>query len=88
MKPNITGKDVAALLHHIHSHYPNEQGDIIYREKDLLPILEALGLPKPIWRESMSVAMWRAKRKLNQGTKPKRSVARKGQSRNKKTATK
>lgn len=65
-----TGEDVGALLSGIHTHaelllrwekikkskkyliYPDQ---IIYKEVDLLPILEALGLPKPIWNKTTSV---------------------------------
>lgn len=59
----ISGEDVAALLHHIHEHYPGEDGienggKIIYFEDDLLPILEALGLPKPEWKRSISLKKW------------------------------
>lgn len=59
----ITGEDVAALLHHIHEHYPGEDGKglggkIIYFEEDILPVLKALGLPSPIWGKSISIKNW------------------------------
>lgn len=65
----ITGEDVAALLQGIHHHRYNEPGnpelddaDIIYYEEDLLPVLEALGLPAPIWGKSMSLEEWKKQR--------------------------
>ncbi len=77
----ITGEDVAALLHHIHNHaeliagdvrraqnkkgrisdeeIEKVEGKIYYAEEDLLPVLEALGLPAPVWKKSMSVEEWK-----------------------------
>lgn len=63
----ITGEDVAALLHNIHFHYPDGgifAGKIFYFEEDLLPVLEALGLPAPVWKKSMSVEEWKKSRKV------------------------
>ena len=63
----ITGEDVAALLHGIQTivgeefHYL-EDGDIVFKEKDLLPVLGALGLPAPIWGKSMSIKEWKKSR--------------------------
>jgi len=74
----VTGEDVAALLHHIHSHGDEIHNDIeyasledleefqsaiYYSEKELLPVLEALGLPKPIWKYSMSIEEWKNKKR-------------------------
>lgn len=86
--PPITGEDVAALLHGIHTHADlihsrvtmlqynaisdpvnwEEKADeaaeeIYYSEKDLLPVLEALGLPAPIWGKSISLKEWKKQRK-------------------------
>jgi len=44
----VTAKELAGLLFNIHQH-DSETGEIIYKEKDLLPILKALGLPEPEW---------------------------------------
>lgn len=78
---NITGKDVAALLHGIHTHaellFENKSGEnlpnglkilknpdeIVYREKDLLKVLKALGLPEPEWELSMSVEEWKKQKR-------------------------
>lgn len=60
----ITGKDVAALLHGIHRHDEKTE-EIIYREKDILPVLKALGLPDPKWELSMSVKQWKKYKKKN-----------------------
>ena len=49
----VTGKDLAALLFTIHTHDEATE-KIVYFEEDLLPILEAIGLPKPIWEGSMT----------------------------------
>lgn len=54
VKQQITGTDVAALLHGIHEHDEKTE-EIIYYEKQLLPVLKALGLPEPKWELSMSV---------------------------------
>ena len=65
MENNITGEDVAALLHGIHEHMPDGTtfaGKIVYYEEDLLPILEALGLPAPVWGKSMSVEEFKKQR--------------------------
>lgn len=59
----ITGKDVAALLSGIHDHHP-KTGEIIYHEKDLIPVLKALGLPEPIWEQSMSIKQWEKKKPI------------------------
>jgi hypothetical protein len=70
IKPSITGEDVAALLSNIHEHYPGEEGvhklagKIIYFEEDLLPVLEALGLPAPEWKKSMSVKQWKKSKNI------------------------
>ena len=58
----VTGEDLASLLFHIHSHDLKTE-EIIYYEKDLLPILKALGLPKPIWGDDISVKKWLKNRK-------------------------
>ncbi len=58
----ITGEDVAALLHNIHEH-DSKTEEIIYYEKDLLPVLKALGLPKPKWKKSLSIEDWRKERR-------------------------
>ena len=58
----ITGEDVAALLHQIHQHDEKTE-EIIYYENDLLPVLKALGLPKPIWKDSMTIREWLKSRK-------------------------
>ena len=58
----ITGEDVAALLHQIHDHDKKTE-EIIYYENDLLPVLKALGLPKPVWKDSISVKKWLKNRK-------------------------
>ena len=66
MANKITGEDVASLLHGIHEHDIKRSKyteKIIYFEEDLLPVLEALGLPKPIWKESMSVKEWEKQRR-------------------------
>lgn len=57
---NITGEELAALLFNIHHHIPGNSS-IIYYEVDLLPILEALGLPKPIWGGNMTLKQWKGK---------------------------
>lgn len=49
----ITGKELGALLSHIHQH--DKKGKIIYYEDDLLKVLKAIGLPKPEWETSISV---------------------------------
>lgn len=58
---NITGKELAALLHHIHTHASN--GCIVYPEKPLLKVLKAIGLPEPEWKESYSIAEWKKNKK-------------------------
>ena len=83
----ITGEDVAALLHHIHIHgdeihkavefaglevLEEEQSTIYYAEEDLLPILEALGLPKPVWKHSMSITEWKKSKKDGNNKKTNR----------------
>lgn len=60
----INGKDVAALLHGIHRH-DEETEEIVYYEKDLLPVLKALGLPKPEWAMSLSIKQWKKYKKKN-----------------------
>lgn len=70
----VTGEDLAALLQHIHEHYPNKGGAIIYFEKDLLKIFDAIGLPKPIWGKSISVAKYK-KKLLNKEQEVQASVA-------------
>lgn len=76
-KKKITGEDVAALLHGIHTHagiihhqidhiisegtreeIDEAEGKIYYAEDDLLPILKALGLPEPVWKNSVSLDEW------------------------------
>ena len=88
MKCKIKGRDVAALLHPIHTHAleiearvkwarkemkrrgsKEEECDdvmmseIYYSEKELLPILKALGLPKPKWKLSMTIDQWKKYKK-------------------------
>ena len=79
MNKEITGEDVGALLHWIHAHYPEKEkghklhidtasgGKIIFFEEDLIPVLEALGLPKPVWKHSMSIATWKRLKKRENG---------------------
>jgi hypothetical protein len=89
MENKITGEDVAALLHGIHTHGDMIQSkvfmlqhnakedpdnweekadeaseEIYYSEKDLLPVLEALGLPAPIWGKSLSIEEWKKEKGL------------------------
>ena len=58
----INGEDVAALLHNIHEHHPKNE-KIIYYEEDLLPVLKALGLPKPKWKKSLAIEDWKKERR-------------------------
>lgn len=62
--PYISGEDVGALLHGIHRHIETEpmSSEIMYSEKDLLPVLEALGLPKPVWGKSLKLDEWKRQR--------------------------
>lgn len=46
----VTGKEVAALLSHIH-HHDDDNGAIIYYHQDLAEVLEAIGLTQPKIRE-------------------------------------
>lgn len=45
--PGLTAIDVAAGLFSIHHH--DLEGDIIYKESELLPLLKSWGLPEPDW---------------------------------------
>lgn len=55
----MSGEMVAEKLFAVHTHYPEEAdelhpklaGRIIYFEEDIVDVLQALGLPKPKWRE-------------------------------------
>lgn len=51
---SITGKELAGLLFSIHTHDKKTE-EIIYKEKDLLPILKAIGLPEPEWGECLTL---------------------------------
>ena len=58
---DITGEQLGGLLFSIRQHEDIGEGnhyipgDIIYREKDLLPILKALGLPEPIFEKNLAL---------------------------------
>lgn len=53
IEKEITGENVARELFIIHTHAEeaNEQNpdEIVYRERDLLPVLQKFGLPEPDW---------------------------------------
>ena len=54
-KPEIVSpEDFAGLLFNIH-HHDKKTEEIIYYEKDLLPILRAIGLPEPKWGKCLTL---------------------------------
>lgn len=63
MDKQITGKQLGGLLFAIHTHADDGEGEIMYRERDLLPILEAIGLPKVEWGECFSVKQYKQEKK-------------------------
>lgn len=58
----ITGEELGGLLFNIHKHI-GKDGKIIYYEEDLLPILKAIGLPKPKWGDHLTITEFKKKRK-------------------------
>lgn len=54
MPPATLAVDLGSLLFHIHEHDEKSE-KIVYYEEDLLPMLEALGLPKPEWGGNLSL---------------------------------
>lgn len=57
----ITGEDIGSLLDHILS-FHDEVGEDIFYKSDLLPILKELGLPEPVWGNTMSLEQFKAKK--------------------------
>lgn len=49
----ISAEDLGGLLFSIHHH--DEEGDLIYREDDVIALLKKLGFPEPIWGKSINI---------------------------------
>ncbi len=52
-KEKITGEEIGGLLFNIHTHMDN--GEIVYKEKDIIKLLTKLGLPEPIWGGNIDI---------------------------------
>ena len=51
----IIPEELGGLLFNIHQHDEKTE-KIIYFEEDLLPILEAIGLPIPVWGKNLTLS--------------------------------
>jgi hypothetical protein len=74
----ITGEELGAMLSNIHTHgelimnrilyadtkirREKEQSKIYYSEKELYKVIQALGLPYPIWGKTMTVKQFKKKK--------------------------